>query len=473
MTLTPATRRWAVLLLGCAAGWLFLLCGANLLAGIPPNRDEIEHAHAAWMLARGLRPYVDFFEHHYPGLWQLLAVYPRLFPDAGPEILYWGRFLCLLAAGLSSWLVYRIASHIRSPLAGWLSIVLWIPVAIPCRAASIRPEMPACVMQLGAMDCLLRFREGRRRDASLFAYSALLAGGAVYFTPRAIFWATVLFLSQARRMNARQKLLWSAGAALGPALILWQVGWKDSWHWLVYFNTHLTSFEAVPHHLIRLPDVTFMSFALLAPLYAVWRRDRRLFELSVVYLMAMIPPLFLEKAPYDQGFSCAAPLAVLLLVSCAGVPTVLAAFPFLWAWPYAQWFLRIPREDFLGQYIRRNSAVCRLLKTETALFNPIQHPIGARDATYYWFAVKQFQNPRLSGAPFRFIEEFTARRPALISHAYLAQLIKADAVHGKDLGDYVRTHYVMGHDRSYWVRADLARRTPSKPLQVRPAVRSL
>ena len=35
--------------------------------------DELEHVHSAWYVLNGALPYVDFFEHHHPLLWYLLA----------------------------------------------------------------------------------------------------------------------------------------------------------------------------------------------------------------------------------------------------------------------------------------------------------------------------------------------------------------------------------------------------------------
>src|SRR3954470_12562395 len=35
--------------------------------------DELEHAHAAWSVGSGSVPYRDFFEHHGPALYLLLA----------------------------------------------------------------------------------------------------------------------------------------------------------------------------------------------------------------------------------------------------------------------------------------------------------------------------------------------------------------------------------------------------------------
>ena len=37
------------------------------------NDDEVEHVHSAWHVLNGALPYVDFFEHHHPLLWYVLA----------------------------------------------------------------------------------------------------------------------------------------------------------------------------------------------------------------------------------------------------------------------------------------------------------------------------------------------------------------------------------------------------------------
>src|SRR5205814_10409572 len=68
----------------------FLLAAitALLVARIPLltvrvfDNDELEHAHVAWSVWRGLCPYRDFFEHHTPWFHFTLAPFFHWFPVA-------------------------------------------------------------------------------------------------------------------------------------------------------------------------------------------------------------------------------------------------------------------------------------------------------------------------------------------------------------------------------------------------------
>ncbi len=57
--------------------------------------DEIEHAHAAWLMSRGLRPFYDFFECHPPFLWYPHALLFRIFGDSY-DLLFVFRFITLI-----------------------------------------------------------------------------------------------------------------------------------------------------------------------------------------------------------------------------------------------------------------------------------------------------------------------------------------------------------------------------------------
>src|SRR6187551_1970756 len=57
--------------------------------------DEVEHAYAAWLISRGLKPFYDFFECHPPFLWYPHAWLFRLFGDSY-DVLIAFRFIAAL-----------------------------------------------------------------------------------------------------------------------------------------------------------------------------------------------------------------------------------------------------------------------------------------------------------------------------------------------------------------------------------------
>ena len=57
---------------------LFIIWG--LLTGV--NHDTAEHFHCAWLVSQGKVPYIDFWQHHPPFLWLILAPLFKLLKPA-------------------------------------------------------------------------------------------------------------------------------------------------------------------------------------------------------------------------------------------------------------------------------------------------------------------------------------------------------------------------------------------------------
>lgn len=89
------------------SAWCFLLFFQR---GHP--YDEAEHAHVAWMIGQGKLPITDFFQHHQPLLWSVLALYYRMgFTGAG--VLIWGRVMVVLCAVASLCALWKLGCHTR------------------------------------------------------------------------------------------------------------------------------------------------------------------------------------------------------------------------------------------------------------------------------------------------------------------------------------------------------------------------
>jgi hypothetical protein len=108
--------------------FVILVALALLIISLAVNRafseDEIEHIHASWYVQNGQVPYRDFFEHHHPLLWFLLA---PLIALCGEDlmVLAIARLLILLMAVGIGWLTWRI-----SRLAGGDVETAWLAVAM-------------------------------------------------------------------------------------------------------------------------------------------------------------------------------------------------------------------------------------------------------------------------------------------------------------------------------------------------------
>src|SRR3982750_2848015 len=109
--------------------------------------DEFEHAHAAWLMSKGVVPYRDFFEHHTPWYYYVLRPFFNWFHveasfDGARRFLYAGRGLSVVLTALSAALVYRIGRLWRDPLTGVVGALFFVaqPVVLQ-KSIEIRPDM--------------------------------------------------------------------------------------------------------------------------------------------------------------------------------------------------------------------------------------------------------------------------------------------------------------------------------------------
>lgn len=71
-------------------------------------QDHVEHLHAAWLVWQGEVPYRDFFEHHNPLLWFILAPITALF-YLNPYIIYVSRIINALIYGVMFYGFYALS----------------------------------------------------------------------------------------------------------------------------------------------------------------------------------------------------------------------------------------------------------------------------------------------------------------------------------------------------------------------------
>jgi hypothetical protein len=202
---------------------LFLVAQSGLAT------DESEHCHVAWLIGHEhQKPIRDFFQHHQPLLWDVLQLYFRLGAQ-GPEVLYFGRALVLFCAGLSALAFFLLAGRLarrddsESPfpwLVGALSLFPLIVFSlIFCKTLVIRPETISTPLFLFSL--ILWLPGGglptRQRLIARTFLAGVLAGAAVYTSPRFIFLGPAFFLlpsgrSRLLEFDIRRLLVLGAGS---------------------------------------------------------------------------------------------------------------------------------------------------------------------------------------------------------------------------------------------------------------------
>ncbi len=104
--------------------------------------DELEHLRGAFCVFKGWLPYRDFFEHHNPLIYYLLA--PLYSLGENISIIFFSRSLMLLITGVIFLLVFKLARKCFAPVIGWISII-WLCYVFMFFEKSLetRPDLPA------------------------------------------------------------------------------------------------------------------------------------------------------------------------------------------------------------------------------------------------------------------------------------------------------------------------------------------
>lgn len=186
--------------------FLSVVTAGLLLARIPVaaaryfDPDEFEHSHAAWCVFKGMLPYKDFFEHHTPWYYYLLAPFFRWFAvdqsfDGARRFLLFARGSSLVLDAISVILVALLgglgtgANRRRVGLLAGLLLAA-APVFIE-KTLEIRPDVLALPFFIGALGLLSRGllepEEAARRRLRWFVGGGLSLGAAIMCTQKMLF----------------------------------------------------------------------------------------------------------------------------------------------------------------------------------------------------------------------------------------------------------------------------------------------
>lgn len=186
----------------------------GLTAGVASRRlafddDEFQHAHMAWLLARGEVPHRDFFEHHLPLYHFLLA--PFTLNNPGPERILWLRGLSVLIAMATlafTARAVRVWNGGDSP--GILALTAFSPIFF-VKMVEVRPEGFCLLLAAAALVCL--------KNPQRLLAAGLLTGAMVMGSQKFVFLALGLLYLAWREHGFRALKRFCTGGAIFPLLI--------------------------------------------------------------------------------------------------------------------------------------------------------------------------------------------------------------------------------------------------------------
>lgn len=222
--------------------------------------DEFQYAHAAWLVSAGQVPYRDFFEVHFPLVYQVLA---PVFLVAGddPTAIAGMRLgmLPFVALACGAVALLNVRQHRLAVLVAPV-LLLGLP-AFMTLATEIRPDAIAAALFLASLGVL---RVSRLGDRFSGASSGFLLVASAWGAQKAAFYGSVFALAfvadlAARRFDAargdrpllRSPAAFAGGVAVGLALIALYLtatgSWAAWWHWcFVWAVEHQRSYPGFP-----------------------------------------------------------------------------------------------------------------------------------------------------------------------------------------------------------------------------------
>lgn len=310
--------------------------------------DEFQYSHAAWLVSHGQWPYRDFFEVHFPLVYQVLS---PVFLVAGddPTAIVGLRLgmvpFLVLACGGAALLNAR-----QGRLAALAAPVLLL--ALPSFVTliiEIRPDAIAATLFLASLAVL---RVQRMSDRLCGAASGFLLVASAWGTQKATFYCSVYGLAliadlalgrndsaRGNRPLLRSPAAFLGGAAAGAALIaiyLTATGsWAAWWHWcFVWAADHQRQYPGFPWRRYFDPVVMdapwlfiLAAWGLARTVRALIARGRDAFRdpdlLLVGALVSTFGSIALQRAAF--GYSFVAFLAIATVFASRGIGDLLTA----------------------------------------------------------------------------------------------------------------------------------------------------
>lgn len=304
-------NRTAVMLkiaqLAVAAAAVLLL--AAILWGGGFCNDEAEHLHATWLVAHGQVPYRDFFEHHHPLLWYLLAPVVKI-GGRTVELIYVSRVLSVLCYVGGIYAAYRLNRDFlfgkKTAVFGVMFLLLWAPLFYDM--VYLRPDAPMmwCFIE-GVYFLLAYLRDGRRRWLGL---SYFFAAASFWFLQKAAMWLVAfgvvnLYLWWRKKISVQNAFAAVALPSLVTVGYLWylysagalemfgRLSYELNWAMRDYFGNCMDS------AFVSVLKISGMMLWLAAVLLGLKREAKRPYGGIVLALGGGMMLGWLMFAPYD------------------------------------------------------------------------------------------------------------------------------------------------------------------------------
>jgi hypothetical protein len=283
--------------------------------------DEFQYAHAAWLVSRGQVPYRDFFEVHFPLVYQVLAPLFGVLGDDPRNVLALRAAMLVPLAGACA--AVAVLNRREGRATALLAPVLLLALPPFVRfATEVRPDALAIALFLGAL-AALSVRPASR--AWGVAAGALLAA-SVWGSQKVLFYGGAVGAVLAVDLVARRgrapalvpmphAFLAGAGGVLAAVAAYltvsgsWAAWWQWCFVWASEHQRHYPGFSSSKYLLPALAEqpwlFTLAALGFAASVRRWWRSGPARWSDPDVLLLLAVPATFgsyaLQRAPFPYS----------------------------------------------------------------------------------------------------------------------------------------------------------------------------
>ena len=246
--------------------------------------DEIEHLHFSYLTGHGLSPFVDYWQHHMPGIWYLFA-FIKFIPS------FFGKILSVRIVQSIFWVITAYFLDLSFSRKNSIIITLILICSFPIiDFFSFRPEF-FCLPLMSYVLYLINSKKIFRKLPLIF----LLFSLAVFLSPRIYFFIFPVFLYILYKVQLLKVVKSILPATIAFSILLFLFNFRDLYFFVFNIDWSCQTDKILS---LSLEDglfwYTILIFNILFFFISIY--DRKWLVVSI-YLMFGLA-LFLEKAPF-------------------------------------------------------------------------------------------------------------------------------------------------------------------------------
>jgi len=332
---------------------LVLFIGIGCFYITYPEGDVMEHIYDTYLVSVGYVPYRDFFEHHHPLLWYMLAPFIGLL-HRNIEVIGWADYVtfCFFVWGL--WFVYRIVTDFLSTrTAALLALIYVLLPDIFLYYVYYKPDnwMLTCIA--GGCYFYFKYLKEMRRGDLVYSYAFFFV--AFLFIQKAIFYYPVIGVASLWALYKKDMkvkdfliaLVFPLICTIGGLVYFYVMGCLKEYFFLNFiFNREMTKlFEG---HQVSYPFYmgwVIMGFGLVVSL-ALYKSENKYFRFYcwLFWLLLMQKIFYFSPFVYYwyEAYYFGVPLAAVGVVQLAHKQKLLLYAVFIETLVYA---------SFMGYYV--------------------------------------------------------------------------------------------------------------------------